>query len=127
MLHSMIALGLIVFATACATNSDIMDTERMLTAAGFQMRLADTPAKLAQIEAMPQRTVTPRTHDGQMMFVYADAKICKCLYVGTQAADQRYARLAVIRGFQQRRQEIADEQADTAMDLETWGPWGPWY
>ena len=56
-----------MFAAACATNSDIMDTERMLTAAGFQMRLADTPAKLAQIGAMPQRTVTPRAHGGQVV------------------------------------------------------------
>jgi hypothetical protein len=49
-----------VMLGGCANmgRSKAMDTERLLMAAGFQMRLADSDEKLAQLEKLPQRTTT---------------------------------------------------------------------
>jgi hypothetical protein len=113
------ALGL----ASCATQEAIQ-TERMLSAAGFQMKLADTPEKLAYLDTLQQRKLFPAEHDGAVHFVYADAKSCKCLYVGTERAYRHYERLAY-------RKEIADERVEAAqlrsMDWGMWGPWGPWW
>lgn len=128
LLHLVALSALVLFFTsACATTGEIMDTERRLSAAGFQMRLADTPEKLAKLQAMPQRTLVPRSHNGQTMFVYADAEHCKCLYAGTQEANQRYSRLAIAHDAQVRRQNIASDEAAASMNMDMWGPWGPWY
>ncbi len=103
------------------------DTERQLMAAGFQMRLADTPEKLDQIQAMPQRQIVPRQHGGLPVFVYADADYCKCLYVGTERVYRRYERIALVKGLVDERRETAAMQEDAAMNLGAWGPWAPWW
>jgi hypothetical protein len=121
------ALGIAILASlglaGCATQEAIQ-TERMLAAAGFQMKFADTPEKLAYLDTLQQRELFPAGHDGEVHFVYADAKSCKCLYVGTQRAYRRYERLAY-------RKELADERVEAAqlrsMDWGMWGPWGPWW
>jgi hypothetical protein len=118
-----------VMLGGCASmgRSKAMDTERLLMAAGFQMRLADSDEKLAQLEKLPQRTLVPHDHDGRPVFVYADAKFCKCLYVGTEVADRRFERMSVVKGLVVRRERIATDRADAAMNLSAWGPWGPWW
>jgi len=113
-------LGLI--GCAAMQEHDTLQNERSLAAAGFQMRLADTPKKLAQLQALPQRKLIPREKDGQTYFMYADAEDCKCLYVGTDRAYQSYERLATEERIQQERVEAAAD-----WDLEAWGPWAPWW
>jgi hypothetical protein len=112
---------------AAIEKSDAMDAERLLTVAGFQMRLADTPEKLAETQKLPQRTLTPQDHEGRTVFVYADAEFCKCLYVGTAEADRRYQRLALVRGLEIQRRETAEAIEGDAMNLDAFGPWYPWY
>lgn len=119
--------GSLLSGCASIRNSKDMETERLLAAGGFQMRLADTDDKLAQLSQLPQQTVVPRQHDGKTYYVYADQKVCKCLYVGTQRAYDRYQRLALAHEASVRRLEAAEAQEDAAMDLSTWGPWGPWW
>ena len=81
----------------CATlqRADAMDTERTLAAAGFRMKLADTPERLSQIEGLPQRELTLAPAGSELRFVYADANYCKCLFVGTEDAYDRYQKLAL--------------------------------
>jgi hypothetical protein len=57
-----------------------------------------------------------------VIYVYADPTICQCLYVGNQAAYDRY-RANVF------QKKLADEQAFTAQVNEmNWEAWGPgWY
>lgn len=106
---------------AAIQRSDAMDTERTLAAAGFQMKFAKTPEQIAKAESLPQRTLTPTPGpDGQNRFVWADAKYCKCIYVGTEAAYDRYQRLAV-------RQQIAENVEAASMNWGAWGGWGPWW
>lgn len=116
-LLAMLATG----GCAAIQNSEAMDTERSLAAAGFQMKPATTPAQIAKTAALPQRSISPtRGPDGQNLFVYADSQHCKCVYVGTEAAYDRYQKLKV-------DQQIAQNEENAAMDWDTWGGWGPWY
>jgi hypothetical protein len=112
------AVALLAFA-GCASMA--ADSERSLAAAGFQMKFAKTPQQIAKVESFPQRTLTPTAGpDGKNVFLYADAKYCKCLYVGTEAAYDRYRKLKV-------EQRIAENEEAASMEWDDWGAWGPWY
>jgi hypothetical protein len=115
------------FACASIEKSEAIKTERTLAAAGFQMRLADTPQKMAKVEAMTQRKLVPHEKDGETFFVYADALECKCVYAGSQQARQRYEQLAIKQNLANQQQMTAAMNEDAAMDWGGWGGWGPWY
>jgi hypothetical protein len=120
-------MGLLIACTliGCATieRNATLDKEQMLAAAGFRMKLADTPEKLAKLQALPQQQLMARAKDDKIVYFYADAATCQCLYLGNEKAYQRYQKLAV-------EKQIANEQAmaaQTNMDMEMdWGMLGPW-
>jgi hypothetical protein len=102
-----------------------MDTERLMSAAGFYMKLADTPAKLKHLASLkPQRKIVTHVKGGQNVYVYADAKFCKCLYAGNQAAFEAFQKLAVDK-------EMADQVAAAERTADeaslNWHMWGPWW
>ena len=125
----------IVIAAVAATSlgcaaiqkSEAIRTERVLAAAGFQVKLADTPEKLAKVKAMTQRKVLPHDKDGETYFVYADALECVCVYAGNEKAHQRYQRLALQQRIAKQAQQTAEMNQDAAMEWNQWGAWGPWY
>ena len=102
-------LGIALAGCAAVKKSDTSDTEQLLTAAGFKMKLADTPAKLAHLNTLTQQKVVPHERDGKMYYVYADAEYCKCLYAGNQENYQRYENLSV-------KQNIAEMNEDAPMN-----------
>ena len=113
--------------TACAHRAErkAMDLERLMIAAGFQMRLADTPEKLQHLESLkPQRKIVTHVKDGRNVYVYADAKFCECLYAGNQEAFDAFQKVA-------RDKELADQlAAGDRIDEEAslnWQIWGPWW
>jgi hypothetical protein len=102
---------------AAIEKQDTKSTEQLLSAAGFTIRPADTPDKLASLQAMKQRKVVRReTKDGQLQFLYADAAVCRCLYVGDEQAYQQYQKLAV-------QQQIAFADQEAALDASLDSPW----
>ncbi len=118
----------LVALTGCQTirDSNARSKEETLAAAGFQMKQAQTPEQMANVQSMPQRKLIPHTQGGQVMYVYADAEVCQCVYVGTEKNYQDYQKMVY-------QTELADEQETTAeLNNETmfnwgvWGPWGPW-
>ena len=115
------ALGLA--GCAMMERQEATDVEQMLSAAGFQMKYANTPEKLAHLQTLTQMKLVPHTDGDRTRFVYADAKYCKCVFAGDQDAYQRYQQLAL-------QKSIADEQRQAAMMNEdaamNWGMWGPW-
>lgn len=123
MARTMVAITagfLILAGTGCAAfqRSNAMDTERLLAAAGFRMNLANTPDRMAEAETLPQRKLTTVAHsDGSPRWVYADAKFCKCLYVGSDKAYDRFQKLSV-------KTQVAEEEEDASLN---WGAWGPWW
>src|SRR3979409_2038110 len=81
---------------------DARATEQMLTAAGFQMKPADTAEKLAHLQTLPPGQIVARAGNGEPSYVYADGNVCKCLYTGTEQQYQEYRKLA-------RQQTMSDE------------------
>ena len=118
-----VAFAVVLLLGGCKTieKSEAMDTERTLAAAGFQMKYARSTEQMEKVSSLPQRTLTPTPGpDGQNRFVYADAEFCQCIYVGTEAAYDRYQKMEM-------RQQIAETEEAAAMNWGAWGPWGPWW
>jgi hypothetical protein len=119
------ALAACLLAAACATPQQrAEDRENLLSAAGFNVLPANTPARIASLRSLPANKVVQQTTGGPggsgVRYVYADPLVCACLYVGDQAAFGRYQQEV----FQRK---LADEQAMTAqMNQSAWdyGPWG---
>lgn len=99
-------------------------TEATLAAAGFQVKPADTPKRLASLAQFPVRKLTSRIRDDQLTYFYADPDFCKCLYYGNAQSYSRYRQLAIQQQIAQERVEAAEMNEDAAMD---WGMWGPFW
>ena len=102
------------------------DTEALLAAAGFKIKLADTTDKQSHINTLTQHQLVVHEKDGAVYYVYADATTCQCVYWVNEEAYQRYQQLAV-------QKQIADDQRMSAQMNQNaamnWGMWGmgPWY
>ena len=120
---------LVAMLAGCAAveREETQQKENLLAAAGFQVKVATTPGKLLQLQTMRQQQMIRRLHNGQVMYVYADARVCKCLYYGNQEAYDKYRRLALQQQIAQERLNAAEMNEDAAMNWDAWGPWGPWY
>jgi hypothetical protein len=107
--------------TACAAQVQ-QQKEDLLAAAGFTLVPADTPQRQAKLASLPPHKFSHQVRNNQVIFVYADPTICDCLYVGNQAAYDRYRQEVFAKN-------IANEQAMTAESYQMdWGGWGPgWY
>jgi len=116
---ALVALGMAGCATFQA--SDTRATEKMLVAAGFQPKPADTPEKLAHLRSLTARTMITRQENGTPYYLFADPESCRCLYVGTAQQYQDYQTL-------RRRQNVADEELLTSADRDDaiGGVWGLW-
>ncbi len=117
---AMALLGLSL--SGCVT--DTQNKENMLAAAGFRMRPADTPAKIASLKSLPPHKFTTQIQNGQPVYLYADPTVCGCIYYGTQDNYGAYQQMM----FQQR---LANQQQMTAMTNQMnaqmafdYGPWG---
>ena len=121
-----VAIALVLGMAGCAAMrlEAAHRKENVLAAAGFKMKPADTPEKLAQLEAMPQLKMIARNRpSGQLVYTYADAKGCKCLYTGDAQQYADYRRLALQQQMAESEVEAAQANEAAAMD---WGWWGPW-
>lgn len=122
-------MGAMLAGCAWIQNRQAIETERILAAAGFQMKFADTPEKIAHLQTMTQRKLVPHQRDGKVYYVYADANECKCIYVGTEQAYQRYQKLAFEKRLANAQLQAAAMNRDASMNWNMWGGWGPgpWY
>lgn len=128
---TVIATILCIASSGCAAKNaqTSMNTERMLHAAGFQVKIADTPEKLEMLKGLAQRKIVPYPKEGEMYYLYADADTCRCLYMGTADAYQRYVEFKVGQGIadDNRKAARANANATKSYDMRVWGVWGPWY
>ena len=128
MTRYVVAIALIVALGACAAmrEEQAKDKENILAAAGFQMKPADTPSRVAHLQTLTPLKLVPHTRasDGKLLYVFADPKGCQCLYVGDETAYQRYRQLALQQKVAQEQMVAAQMNADAAMD---WGLWGPYW
>ncbi len=115
-------LGAALLLSGCQTTAGIQNKEDMLSAAGFILQPADTPARLAALKALPPNKFVRKVQGGTVVYVYGDPIVCKCVYFGSQQAYGAYRAMM----FQQ---NMADEQRMTAFMMQDstfdFGPWGP--
>ena len=123
---SVVILAAVVATSGCTAlqREGAMQQERLLSAAGFQMKFANTPDLAAKAAEMPQRRVVPTPSDTGVRYVYADSKFCNCIYAGSEKAYDRYQRLVVQSDIAAENEAAASEEAEAQMD---WGAWGPWW
>ena len=120
-----IGLGIILAGCAAIQNQKAIEMERLLAAAGFQIRLADTPEKLRHLKTLTQRKLVPHQRDGHVYYVYADASSCQCLYAGTEKTYQHYQKLALQHEIAEEQRVAAEMNEDAVMNWGMWGPLGP--
>ena len=117
-----IGLMLALASAGCIKSPDqkAIDTERLLAASGFKMRLADTPEKLTMIKELTQRQIVAHRSEGKLLWVYVDAEHCQCVYAGSEEAYRRYQNLALQKKMAAEDQRAADRNQPREMD---WGGW----
>ena len=75
---------------AAAQQQAVVVPNNLFTAAGFVVKYATTPEKSAILRSLPPDKLVRRRKDGQLYYVYADAALCNCAYVGTPQAYAAY-------------------------------------
>lgn len=115
---------LVVALAGCASREEryASANEQGLAEAGFQRRPADTPAKMAHLQTMTQRKILVYKIQDRLVYVWADADVCRCLYVGNEAQFQKYERLGLEQKLGQERRTAAEENEAASLFSETWGP-----
>jgi hypothetical protein len=98
--------------------------ENLLSAAGFHMRLANTPEKQGQLQSLTQRKIVPHQKDSKVYYTFADAKSGR-LYVGTPEEYQRYRELAAEQRMAREEYMAQEMQQEEMMDWDMWGFYGP--
>lgn len=123
-----IALAMAALIAGCTAieRDDAQDTEQQLAAAGFDIKLADSPARRDHLETLPQHRLVRFDRDGRPYYVFADSDWCKCMYVGNQADYDAYQRLTAQEEVAEEQEEAAAMTADADMEWDLWGPW-PYY
>lgn len=121
-------ISVIAFFSGCAAieKRDTMQMERTLAAAGFHMRFSESTTQNANTAAMTQRRLVPQVVDGRNVYIYADSEFCKCVYVGSEEAYERYQRIAIQQKLANEQMQAAEMNEDAALDWGAWGPWEPW-
>jgi len=118
----LISVILMLALAGCAMNRNqkAVEMERLLKASGFKMKTADTESKLAQLKELPQRKLVAQNWGGKVRYVYADASICKCAYVGDEEAYKTFQDLALERQISDEDRRAAERDDPADMDGGGW-------
>jgi hypothetical protein len=118
----LISVVLMLAFAGCAMNQNqkAVEMERLLKASGFKMRPADTESKIAQLKELPQRKLVAQNWGGKVRYVYADASICKCAYVGDEEAYKSFQDLARERQITEEERRAAERDNPADMDGGGW-------
>ena len=85
-------------------------TDMKLADAGFIVRVADTPAKIARLRTVPSRKFLRRVKAGRTTYMYVDPDLCKCVYLGGQDAMNNYRAMVT-----KRRQQFFLQSPNTQL------------
>src|SRR4029453_12533831 len=84
-------IGLALGLGACGFA--VVNTEDLLSQAGFRKIPADTPQRAEHLQTVRAHRLIRRKTDGKSYYVYADPSHCKCLFVGSESAYAIYKTL----------------------------------
>ncbi len=91
--------------------------ESLLSAAGFKMLPADTQDKLAHAQSLPQLKVKYFTDtDGAVRYWMADSQYCHCVYIGDEAAYQKFKQEQFQAQLAAEQNQAAQMQATAAQE-----------
>jgi hypothetical protein len=112
--------GLALGAASCVSpQQQVAQKEDLLAAAGFQVRPADSPHRIAAMKRLPPHKFVTKVVNGNPVYLYADPLDCDCVYFGTQQNWDAYKQEMFAK-------QLADQAQMTAiMNQEAWD-WGPW-
>ena len=114
------ALTCLLAITGCATQQQLVgQKEDLLAAAGFQVRIADSPHRLAAMRRLPPNKFVTKVVNGQPVYLYADPLVCRCVYFGNQQNWAAYRQEVLAK-------QLADEAQMTALMYQSAWDWGPW-
>jgi hypothetical protein len=90
-LWAVAAAGTALLMAACV-NSDAGGPSKddLLVEAGFVVRKADTPDRVAALKSLPPHQFVMRNSNGSVKYLYADPIDCDCIYVGGQHAYEQF-------------------------------------
>jgi hypothetical protein len=87
----LVRLAIVLAASGAAAPAQAQPaTDMKLEDAGFIMRRADTPEKMAQLRKLPPRQFATRMGKTGRYFIWADPDTCQCAFVGTEKARQAF-------------------------------------
>ena len=110
---------------ACVSPQERVERkEDDLAAAGFVVRPANTPQRQAMLKRLKPHRFFTSVQGNNVAFVYSDPTVCNCLYVGDQAAYDRYRYAAQEKKLVDQRRLTAQLYSDSGWDWNAWGPWG---
>jgi hypothetical protein len=115
-------LALALWVCACCAIAACAETpehraqrlEPMLSAAGFHMVSADTPARADELNSMTPLKMRYFSQGGKMHYWFADPVVFHCLFVGNENAYQRYQQIKLQERMQQQAAETAMLNEDAA-------------
>ena len=110
MFHAISLAAALTVAGCAGAPKDPPTLQHMMAlgTAGFDLKTADTPAKLERIQKLPQLRLAQIEYKGRQVYVFTDAQGCQCLYAGDENA---YHRLII-----QARQQKRDQRSGWAQD-----------
>ena len=103
-------------ALAGCMTMGVQEKEGQLAAAGFVRQQADTPQKMAKLQALPQNTFVFAQRKRGNVYIYADAAGCACAFIGNEAAYQQYQQIRTANNIAQMQETTAMLNQEAAMD-----------
>jgi len=111
----------LLVATGCATTAQKeFTTEKLLVAAGFTYKTAQTSEDIEKLRKLPQNQLIRHEAHGKPVYVYASAEGCNCVYVGEEAAYERYLKLKREAVLDKRMQKGAASEASVFSTDQDW-------
>jgi len=115
-------LGLLLLAAGCASTKH---TETYLTAAGFKLVPATTPAQEQKLKALPPGKITSIQRAGKTYYVFPDVPHNR-IYLGTSNEYQEYRQILADSKIAAQDRMGAEMNADTMDPENGWNDWGSW-
>lgn len=97
----------------------------MLSAAGFDIRPANTPDWQDSLRRFPPNKLVQRASGNTMRYIYDDPLVCNYLHVGDQQAYGRYRQSILQRRATDEQQSAAMLNQEAGWEGDPWG-YGPW-
>jgi hypothetical protein len=117
-------LWLLFALLAGCQSTQVLQQEDDLSAAGFTVIIADTAERQEMMNRLPANQFVQRVSANAVHYVYADPKVCGCLYIGTQQAFDQFVANQQLDAEQAQRMAV-ENFYDAAWNWDAWGPWGP--